>query len=163
MNRPQPILLLLLLLLVLGVLAQIVPLYTDWLWFDEVGYSQVFVKALSLAGSLFAAVATGVLVFLYATLPFAARTAAPDVIWELEDQLGLPSRVIIEPLIRRFLPVVLLLIAVASGMRATVHWETVLGYMNATQFGVADPLFGYDLMFFVFTLPLCRLLHRLAL
>src|SRR5262252_8867353 len=158
MNRPQPILLLL-----LGVLAQIVPLYTDWLWFVEVGYSEVFVKTLSLRGSLFAALAIGVLVFLYANLTFAARTAAPDVIWELEDQLGLPSRVIIEPLIRRFLPIVLLLIAVASGMRATVHWETVLGYMNATQFGVADPLFGYDLMFFVFTLPLWRLVHGWAL
>jgi uncharacterized protein len=163
MNRPQPILLLLLLLLVLGVLAQVVPLYTDWLWFGEVGYSQVFVKTLSLRGSLFAALAIGVLVFLYANLTFAARTAAPDVIWELEDQLGLPSRVIIEPLIRRFLPIVLLLIALASGMRATVHWETVLGYLNATPFGVADPLFGYDLSFFVFTLPLWRLVHGWAL
>src|SRR5438093_797731 len=46
MNRPQPILLLLLLLLVLGLLAQVVPLYTDWLWFVEVGYSEVFVKPL---------------------------------------------------------------------------------------------------------------------
>ena len=163
MIRPQPILLLLLLLLVVGVLAQIVPLYTDWLWFGEVGYSQVFVKTLSLRGSLFAALAIGVLVFLYANLTFAARTAAPDVIWELEDQLGLPSRVIIEPLIRRFLPVVLLLIAVASGMRATVHWETVLGYLNATPFGSVDPLFGYDLGFFVFVMPMWRLVHGWAL
>ena len=163
MNRPQPVLLLLLLLLVFGVLAQLVPLYTDWLWFNEVGYSQVFVKTLSLRGSLFAALAISVLVFLYANLTFAARTAAPDVIWELEDQLGLPSRVIIEPLIRRFLPIVLLLIAVASGMRATVHWETVLGYLNATPFGSVDPLFGYDLSFFVFVLPLWRLVHGWAL
>ncbi|MGH7344561.1 MAG: UPF0182 family protein [Candidatus Rokuibacteriota bacterium] len=161
--RPQPILLLLLLLLVLGVLAQIVPLYTDWLWFVEVGYSEVFVKTLSLRGSLFAALAIGVLIFLYANLTFAARTAAPDVIWELEDQLGLPSRVIIEPLIRRFLPVVLLLIALASGMRATVHWETVLGYLNATPFGSVDPLFGYDLSFFVFVMPMWRLVHGWAL
>ena len=163
MNRPQPILLLLLLLLVLGLLAQVVPLYTDWLWFGEVGYSEVFVKTLSLRGSLFAALAISVLVFLYANLTFAARTAAPDVIWELEDQLGLPSRVMIEPLIRRFMPIVLLLIAVASGMRATVHWETVLGYLNATPFGIADPQFNYDLSFFVFVLPLWRLVHGWAI
>jgi len=163
MNRPQPILLVLLLLLILGVVAQIVPLYTDWLWFLEVGYAEVFVKTLSLRGSLFAVLAIGVLVFLYANLTFAARTAAPDVIWELEDQLGLPSRVIIEPLIRRFLPIVLLVIAVASGMRATVHWETVLGYLNATPFGTVDPLFGYDLSFFVFVLPMWRLVHGWAL
>jgi uncharacterized protein len=163
MNRPQPVLLLLLLLLVFGVPAQVVPLYTDWLWFHEVGYAEVFVKTLSLRGSLFAALAIGVLLFLYANLTFAARTAAPDVIWELEDKLGLPSRVIIEPLIRRFLPIVLLLIAVASGMRATVHWELVLGYLNATPFGSVDPLFGYDLSFFVFVLPLWRLVHGWAL
>src|SRR5256712_10809679 len=160
MNRPQPILVRLLAVLVLGLVAQVVPLYTDWLWFGEVGYTDVFVKTLSLRGLLFAALAIAVLVFLYANLTFAARTAAPDVIWELEDQLGLPSRVVIEPLIRRFLPVVLLLIALASGMRATVHWETVLCYFNATRFGVADPLFGHDLSFFVFVLPLWQLVYE---
>jgi len=162
-NRPPPVLLLLLGLLVLGLVAQVVPLYTDWLWFGEVGYRDVFVKTLSLRGSLFAALAITVLVFLYANLTFAARTAAPDVIWELEDQLGLPSRVVIEPLIRRFLPIVLVLIALASGMRATVHWETVLGYFNATPFGVTDPLFGRDLGFFVFVLPLWQLVYGWAI
>ena len=163
MNRPPPVLLLLLALLALAIVAQIVPLYTDWLWFGEVGYTSVFVKILSLRGSLFAALAVAVLVFLYANLTFAARTAAPDVIWELEDQLGLPSRVVIEPLIRRFLPVVVALIALASGMRATVHWETVLGYVNAVQFGAIDPLFGRDLSFFVFILPLWRLVYGWAI
>jgi uncharacterized protein len=159
MNRPQPVLLLLLALLAVGLVAQVVPLYTDWLWFGEVGYTDVFVKTLSLRGGLFAVMAIGVLVFLYANLTFAARTAAPDVIWELEDQLGLPSRVVIEPLIRRFLPVVLALISLAAGMRATAHWETVLGYLNAMPFGTTDPLFGYDLSFFVFVLPLWRLVY----
>src|SRR2546430_14997375 len=69
--------------------------------------SQVFLPPLSLRGTLFAAVALTVALFLWANLTLAARTAAPDVLWELEDQLGLPGRVVIEPLIRRFLPVVL--------------------------------------------------------
>src|SRR5262249_43516317 len=125
--------------------------------------SQVFVKTLSLRGSLFTALAIGVLVFLYANLTFAARTAAPDVIWELEDQLGLPSRVIIEPLIRRFLPVVLLLIAVASRMPATVHGDPVLGSLNPPPSGSAAPLFNSVLSFFVFTLPMWRLVHGWAL
>src|SRR5215470_16822859 len=101
-------------LVVLGLLGQLVPLYTDWLWFDEVGYTTVFLKTLSLRGTLFTAVALGVLLFLYLNLTFAARTAPPDVLWELEDQLGLPGRVVIEPLIRRFLPIVLLVISFAS-------------------------------------------------
>src|SRR5438046_9117659 len=163
MNRGQPVVLLLLLFLALGVVAQLVPLYTDWLWFQEVGYTEVFTKTLALRGSLFAGLALAVLVFLYVNLTFAARTAEPDVIWELEDQLGLPGRVVIEPLIRRFLPIVVGVIALASGLRATAHWETVLGYFNAVPFEATDPLFGRDLAFFVFVLPFWRLVHGWAI
>ncbi len=163
MNRGQPVVLLLLLFLALGVVAQLVPLYTDWLWFQEVGYTEVFTKTLALRGSLFLGLALAVLVFLYVNLTFAARTAAPDVIWELEDQLGLPGRVVIEPLIRRFLPVVLFAISLVAGLRATVHWETLLRYFNALEFGRTDPLFGRDLSFFVFVLPFWRLLYGWAI
>src|SRR5213596_819399 len=163
MNRGQPVVLLLLLFLALGVVAQLVPLYTDWLWFQEVGYTEVFTTTLALRGSLFAGLAVGVLIFLYVNLTFAARTAAPDVIWELEDQLGLPGRVVIEPLIRRFLPVVLFVIALVAGLRATVHWETLLGYLNAIEFGGTDPLFGRDLAFFVFLPPFWRLQYGWAI
>src|SRR2546422_5753103 len=96
-------------------------------------------------------------------LPSGARPPAPDVIWELEDQLGLPGRVVIEPLIRRFMPIVLLLIAIVSGLRATAHWETILGYLNWPPFGIKDPVFGYDLGAFVFVLPFWRLVRAWAM
>jgi uncharacterized membrane protein (UPF0182 family) len=163
MNRGQPVVALLVVFLALGLVAQVVPLYTDWLWFQEVGYAEVFTKILALRGSLFTALALGVLVFLYVNLALAVRTAAPDVIWELEDQLGLPGRVVIEPLIRRFLPIVVAVISLASGLRATAHWETVLGYFNAVPFEATDPLFGRDLAFFVFVLPFWRLVHGWAI
>jgi len=114
MTRGQPVILLLLVFLALGLVAQVVPLYADWLWFQEVGYAEVFTKILALRGALFAALALGVLVFLYVNLTLAVRTAAPDVIWELEDQLGLPGRVVIEPLLRRFLPIVVAVISLAA-------------------------------------------------
>src|SRR5215510_1026986 len=159
MRSPQPLAFFVVALVVLAVLLQLVPLYTDWLWFQEVGYSQVFLTTLSLRGSLFGAVALVVALFLWANLTLAARTAAPDVLWELEDQLGLPGRVVIEPLIRRCLPIVMLLIAIVSGLRSSAHWETVLGYLNGPQFGSKDPVFGLDLAFFVFFLPFWRLVH----
>jgi uncharacterized membrane protein (UPF0182 family) len=163
MRRPQPLVLLVVVVVGLGLLAQVVPFYTDWLWFGEVGYTNVFWTTLSLRGGLFTAVAVGALIFLWANLAFAARTAAPDVLWELEDQLGLPGRVVIEPLIRRFLPVVLTVIAIVSGLRASGHWEILLGYANARPFRTTDPLFEYDLGFYVFTLPMWRLVHGWAL
>jgi uncharacterized membrane protein (UPF0182 family) len=162
MRRFPPALILILLFVALGLFAQLIPLYTDWLWFQETGYSQVFLSILSLRGGLFTAMLVAVVLFLWINLTFAARTAAPDVVWELEDQLGLPGRVVIEPLLRRFLPVVLMVIAIASALRASVHWETVIGYMNASTFSVTDPLFERDLSFYVFVLPFWRLLHGWA-
>lgn len=138
---------------------QAVPLYTDWLWYGEVGFTQVFTTVLSLRGWLFLGVGGAVFLFMYGNLWVAARTAAPDVLWELDDQLGLPGRAVLEPLIRRLLLPVIAVIAVLSGLRAGASWGMMLGYVNATPFGATDPLFGRDLSFFVFELPLWRFVY----
>jgi hypothetical protein len=162
-RRPRLALWLLLIFVVLAVIGQAVPLYTDWLWFQEVGYAQVFFTILTLSGWLVVGVGLGTFLFLYLNLAFAARTARPDVLWELDDQLGLPGRVVLEPLIRRLLLPVLALIAFFSGVSASTNWETVLQYGNATPFGAPDPLFGRDLEFYVFILPFWRLLYGWAM
>jgi uncharacterized protein len=162
MRRPRIGLWLLLAFLVLTFLGQAVPLYTDWLWFQEVGLTQVFTTRLTLSGWLFLGVFAAVFVFLFANLSVAARTAAPDVLWELEDQLGLPGRAILEPLVRRLLVPVVAVIAFFSGMRATGAWDTVLEYLNRTAFGRVDPLFQRDIGFYVFELPFWRLLYGWA-
>ncbi|OGL19558.1 MAG: hypothetical protein A3G97_13830 [Candidatus Rokubacteria bacterium RIFCSPLOWO2_12_FULL_69_21] len=163
MPKPKPIVWLLLIVGALALVGQAVPLYTDWLWFQEVGYAQVFVTILSLRGWLFIGVGLGTFLFLYLNLTLAARTARPDALWELEDQLGLPSRAVLEPLIRRLLLPVLAVVSFFSGVSASGNWETVLEYFNATPFDTTDPLFNRDLSFYVFTLPFWRLLYGWAM
>jgi uncharacterized membrane protein (UPF0182 family) len=161
-RRPRIGLWLLLAFLVLTILGQAVPLYTDWLWFQEVGLTQVFTTRLTLSSWLFLGVFAAVFAFLFANLSVAARTAAPDVLWELEDQLGLPGRAILEPLVRRLLVPVVAVIAFFSGMRAAGSWDTVLEYLNRTAFGRVDPIFQRDIGFYVFELPFWRLLYGWA-
>jgi len=163
MAKPRLILWLLLIVGALALVGQAVPLYTDWLWFQEVGYAGVFVTILSLRGWLFIGVGLGTFLFLYLNLTLAARTARPDALWELEDQLGLPSRAVLEPLIRRLLLPVLAVVSFFSGVSASGNWETVLEYFNATPFDTTDPLFNRDLSFYVFTLPFWRLLYGWAM
>jgi len=163
MAKPRLILWLLLIVGALALVGQTVPLYTDWLWFQEVGYARVFVTILSLRGWLFIGVGLGTFLFLYLNLTLAARTARPDALWELEDQLGLPSRAVLEPLIRRLLLPVLAVVSFFSGVSASGNWETVLEYFNATPFDTTDPLFNRDLSFYVFTLPFWRLLYGWAM
>ena len=101
--------------------------------------------------------------FLFANLWVAARVAPPDVLWELEDQLGLPGRASIEPLVRRLLVPVTALIAFVAGTRGSGAWDTVIEFRNATAFGRVDPLFGRDLGFYFFELPFWRLLYGWAI
>ncbi|MEK7879154.1 MAG: UPF0182 family protein, partial [candidate division NC10 bacterium] len=159
MPRLKPAFWLIVILVVVGLLGQAVPLYTDWLWFQEVGYSQIFLTILTLRGWLVIGVGLGAFLFLYANLALAARVAPPDVLWELEDQLGLPGRVILEPLIRRLLVPVLVVVGFFSGVRASGSWETILAFFNAVPFGTGDPLFNRDLGFYVFSLPFWRLVY----
>ncbi|MBI2524827.1 MAG: UPF0182 family protein [Candidatus Rokubacteria bacterium] len=149
--------------LVLGVVGQAVPLYTDWLWFHEVGFPQVFTTMLALRGWLVLGLGAAVFAFLFANLWVAARTAPPDVLWELEDQLGLPGRAVLEPLVRRLLLPVIAVIALAAGARGSGEWDTLLQYLNATPFGRTDPLFNRDIGFYVFQLPFWRLLYGWAM
>jgi len=149
--------------IVLAGAGQAVPLYTDWLWYGEVGFTQVFTTVLSLRGWLFLGAGAVVFIFVYGNLWLAARTAAPDVLWELDDQLGLPGRAVLEPLIRKLLLPVIAVIGILSGLRASASWDMVLGYINRSAFGATDPLFGRDIGFFVFELPLWRFLYSGAM
>ena len=158
-RRPRLGLWLLLGFILLSLFGQAVPLYTDWLWFQEVGFTTVFTTRLQLSGWLFIGLGAVVFVFLFINLSVAARTAPPDVLWELEDQLGLPGRAILEPLVRRLLLPVIAVISFFAGARATGSWPTVLEYVNRTPFNQTDPLFGRDLGFYFFVLPFWRLLY----
>src|SRR5207253_234934 len=49
--------------------------------------------------------------------------------------------------------------AVVLGTTAANNWLTLLRFLHAQPFGVADPLFGQDVSFYVFTLPFVRFVH----
>ncbi len=152
--RP-PASLVLVLLVVLFAALEAVPFYTDWLWFEEVGYASVFLRVVTLRGSLFLVVGLASLLFIGANLRAAAYARPPDVFWELEEPLGLPSRVILDPLLRRVLIPVTIVLGVLFGLAASGEWQTLLVYQHAQRFGGApDPIFQRDVGFYVFTLPL---------
>jgi hypothetical protein len=146
------------LLLAIGVAAvlalEAVPFYTDWLWFEEVGYLAVFLRIAATRGGLLVGVGLLTFVFLTLNLRAAVRARPPDVFWELEEPLGLPSRVVLEPLLQRLLKPVTAVLAFLIGLSASAEWQTLLLYRNARTFGVTDPLFERDVAFYVFELPL---------
>lgn len=52
-----------------------------------------------------------------------------------------------------------LCLSLGLGLVASNHWTTILAFINATPFNRPDPLFGHDIGFYVFVLPLWELLR----
>jgi hypothetical protein len=130
----------------------LVRLYTDWLWFAEVGYTQVFVRmwtARAVIGTLIGVTAFGVF---FVNLHLVLRTLRRRELTIMTPN-GLQV-ITVDP--GRLRPLAYLAAAVAAalmGLFAASHWQTWLYYLHATPFGTADPILQRDVGFYVFSLP----------
>ncbi len=145
------------LLILYGLFAAFSRVWTEHLWYAEVGYTNVLWTpwlARFLVGLFFAVVFFAIF---YGSLWAARRLtrrllggsqAAPAEFFETR---------------RRRWPALLLLAgalvaALIIGIIYGGRWEQVLLFLQRTDFGYVDPIFGKDASFFVFTLPVWRTL-----
>lgn len=150
----------LLLVALLAMAGQSIPLYTDWLWFDAVGFSSVFLTILLTQG-LLGLIFGGISFFiLYVNLSLIHRSPATDVLIELEDHLGLPSRFILEPFVKRFLLPVTAGLSLIAAVQAAGQWKEALHFLYLTPFQTQDPLFQQDLSFYIFHLPFLNFIYQ---
>jgi uncharacterized membrane protein (UPF0182 family) len=154
---PQLLLLLVLLLFFFG--GALIDLYVDFLWFQEVGYPNVFL--IQLKTQWLVGVGTGIATFLFLWINVrVARRSSRELMLTLENNVLRPPQLEeLGPLINRLLPVGLALIALIAGIAGGSLWEHVLLFGEPTPFGTADPLFGHDLAFYVFRVPLLKVVY----
>ena len=133
---------------VLAILLSLNHFYVDYLWFSEMGYLNVFFKELVTKVQIGTPVFVVLLVLLFFYLKFLKKIS--------ERYLGITQAVRTkrEKTIGAVLSVVAA--AVITGFIANSLWSEILQFTNATDFGTTDPLFGKDLSFYFFTLPLLK-------
>ena len=135
------------------ILAQV---WTEVLWYDQVGFFQVLRNEWATRVILFA---VGFVVMAGATglalrLAYRSRPVYPP---SSPEQATLDHyREQIEPLRRFAMAAGPLMLGVFGGAAASSQWAEVLLFLNRVPFGRTDPQFGMDLSFFVFTLPVLR-------
>ncbi len=132
--------------------------YTEVLWFRQIGASQVFRTMWLTRGLTFLAgfVIMAVPVWLSLHLAFKHRPVyAPTT--PRQENLD-RYREAIEPLRRVATLAIPAVLGVLSGITASAQWNTVLEWLNSTSFGSEDPQFGLDKSFYVFVLPGLRLI-----
>jgi hypothetical protein len=127
--------------------------YTDWLWFVETGYQQVFVTSLSTRVGLGAAVALATFVVLFGNFRLAFRHFAdPYIVLGLSPADATPI-VLQRRGVAWLVGLVSAVAAIAAGVLGSSRWMVWLQYRHATPFGDRDPVFGQDVGFYVFQLP----------
>ena len=137
---------------------KIAALYTDYLWFDTVNQQHVFSTTLLAQLGLGVFTAVVVALILYMNVAFAAKVAKGHTSFKLRDAQGTPQ-VDLGDVLPKLLRVGSIIVGLLTGLAASAFWDEVLLWQNATSFGVVDPIFGRDVSFYVFTLPLLEASH----
>ncbi len=125
-------------------------LYTDVLWFKQLGYLNVLTTQW-IAGTVMFFIgflAMAIPVWLSIEIAFRWR----PVYAKLNAQLDRYQQVI-EPLRRLATYGIPSLLGIFAGVSAATRWPAVLQYLNRTTFGQKDPQFGLDISFFFYDLP----------
>jgi uncharacterized membrane protein (UPF0182 family) len=139
--------------------SQLLGLYVDWLWFHEVRYAAVFLTVLRTQLWLGAATALAVFLILAPNVFLALRLVPRDALIVVDDALGLPSPEVLIPFLRRLAMPVCVLVSAVAGWMGAGRWILVLQAQHATSFHLPDPLFGRDVSFYIFQLPLWNSLY----
>jgi uncharacterized protein len=128
--------------------------YTDYLWYDALGRTDVFTRILGSQIAL-AAIFTGIF-FVLAFVNLAVADRMRPELREIEGPDGEFLARYQELVGRRSLLVragVALVFAIIAGSGTSSRWRDWLLFTNAVDFGTRDALFGWDDGFYVFRLP----------
>ncbi|MFH1590706.1 MAG: UPF0182 family protein [archaeon] len=125
-----------LLILVFISLSGLVKFYTDFLWFDALGFSDIFLITLFSKVKLFLLAAAVFFVF------------AAFNVW-ISSKMGDAKKFIPA----RFKVAIVVALSFLFGAYTSSGWFKALQYLNQVSFGVVDPIFFKDVSFYIFSLP----------
>lgn len=127
--------------------------YTDYLWYQSLGQAQVFKVVLGTRAWLGLLLGGVFLAFLYGNLRLARRRQPADLTLIGKRLLPEEERQQIERYADKGILIFAITGAVMAGIVATGHWRDWLQLRAGGSFGEADPMFGFDVGFYVFKLP----------
>lgn len=130
-------------------------LYTDYRWFQELGYDAVFMTEITARLQVFGVAALTFFLF-YVINVTIARRLTPRV--SDESSRWAQVAAFAGRSINALVIGAGLFLAIVMGLTAQANWLAILRYLHPAAFGVNDPVFQRDVSFFVFTLPVYEFL-----
>ena len=156
------------LILLIAILLLLTGFIQKWLWMRQLGYAGIFWTLLSVKWAMFCSAFVFVFAFLWVNLRQAgkdsvafqtqARGPKPTALFgtnEFARTLVNLSPALVNAVVILCSAGVALLFAVGF----YDHWDTYLRFRHGVSVGLADPLFGVDIGFYLFHLPFYDLLQ----
>jgi uncharacterized membrane protein (UPF0182 family) len=139
-----------------------VALTVDYLWFNALEHGDLFMTSLQAKIGLW----TAAFVASMAVIGLNTRAAWRDGPINFgglggEGELRLPTAQI-ERMARQALIGLVLLLSLGFANGASRSWMDVLSYLEREPFNATDPIYGLDISFYFFELPVFELTHHLA-
>jgi uncharacterized membrane protein (UPF0182 family) len=121
--------------------------FSEWLWFDSLGYGAVYSTIIETRVAIFFAVFIIVYLFIMGNLILANRLAPHTGFNLLRSRATIPIFIGIA------------IICLIFGLVAQGGWMTVLQYFHGQPFGIMDPIFDRELGFYVYSLPYLEMIR----
>ncbi len=145
------------LLLFLGA-GTIIAWYVEELWFDSLGYRDVFWTTITYKTTLFWGVALATFLLLFGIFRLVRPRNLAQSTFYVNNQ---PVRFSLEPVVRAVSWALAGLVALVAASSVLQHWDAVALYLHAPApaglFATPDPILGRPIPFYLFTLPILHL------
>ncbi len=125
-------------------------LYTDWLWFEQLGFSEVLLTQWVARAVMFLVGFFGMALPVWLAIQLAYRLR--PVYARLSSQLDRYQEVV-EPLRRLAMWGIPVFFGFFAGFAASAQWQTAWLWFNGVATDVKDPQFQLDTGFYLFALP----------
>jgi uncharacterized protein len=136
--------------------------WVDLLWFQSLGYGEVFWKSIALQTTDFVFFAGTTFLVLYGALSAIRRSHEADLPRAHAIVIaGEPINLSVQPVLRVISLIVSIAIACMTGLTLMGNWPTLALFWYAPHAAgnMVDPIFGKPLNFFLFTLPAWELVN----
>jgi uncharacterized membrane protein (UPF0182 family) len=128
--------------------SKITGLITDFWWFDNLEFSEIFMITLKSKVSLFFAAALVFFVFAIINLGISTMLNTAKSPFRISFKLKI---------------LISAVLAIIIGLASYPYWFIVLQYLNQVPFDIADPILLKDAAFYVFTLPFLLAVWKFAI
>ncbi len=149
-------------LIALFIIWSVISLYPDWLWFDSLGFSPVFMKMLISRYGIGVFVWLILIILIYLNIYTAKRLnpaySGGAYLRERGNyaaQFGMSEKTL-----NILILVFILILSIVVASKSSKHWDLILRYLYQEPFRTVDPVFNKDIGFYIFTLPFYLLIKN---